>query len=88
MLHRTLTIEEQSSILGELFGFEYLNTSDSPDKEHWVLYDAEGDEFYGYSKNDKWDFTTLLGIFDYVEFLAEELGYSKCQHDMKKTLGL
>lgn len=84
MITDKLTREQQQELLNTLFGFDFVNTND----EHWVLYDEEGDEFYGSTENCQFDFSTLAGIFSYTAHRAKNQGYSDCQFAMRKVLGI
>lgn len=88
MITRKLTKEEQNNILGVLFGFVFVNVDENEGKEHWVLYDEDGNEFYGVTKNCQFNFSTLAGIFSYTAHRAKEQGYSDCQYAMRKVLGI
>ena len=83
-----LTIEEQNHFVKTLFGFEFVNMSPTTEEPHFVLYDEEGDVFYGYDKNLHVDFSTLAGIFVYTAYRARNQGYSDCQHDIRKALNI
>lgn len=84
MITDKLTREQQQELLNTLFGFDFVNTND----DHWVLYDEEGDEFYGSNENCQFDFSTLAGIFSYTAYRAKNQGYSDCQFEMRKVLGI
>jgi hypothetical protein len=89
ILTKQLTIKEQNEILDTLFGFELVGETYPCDKEkHYVLYDEEGEEFYGSSENCQFNFSTLAGIFSYTAHRAKEQGYQDCQFAMRKVLGL
>lgn len=88
MITKKLTREEQNSILNDLFGFVFVNESETEGEEHWVLYDEEGYEFYGSNENCQFDFSTLAGIFSYTAHRAKNQGYSDCQYAMRKVLGV
>jgi len=88
MLTKKLTKEEQSKILSELFGFSFINIEEDKGKEHWVLYDEEGYEFYGSNENCRFNFSTLAGIFSYTAYRAKNQGYSDCQRAIRKVLGI
>jgi len=88
MITKELTREEQNEILYTLFGFSLVNEHEDEGKEHWVLYDEEGDEFYGSNENCQFDFSTLAGIFSYTAHRAKNQGYSDCQFAMRKVLGV
>jgi hypothetical protein len=88
MITKKLTREEQNSILNDLFGFVFVNESETEGEEHWVLYDEEGYEFYGSNENCLFDFSTLAGIFSYTAHRAKDQGYSDCQYAMRKVLGV
>lgn len=88
MITKKLTREEQSSILSDLFGFTFVNVDQDEGKEHWVLYDDEGYEFYGSNENCQFDFSTLVGIFTYTAHRAKKQGYSDCQVAMRNVLGI
>lgn len=84
MITDKLTIKQQQEILNTLFGFSFLNTND----DHWVLYDEDGNEFYGIFENCQFDFSTLAGIFSYTAHRAKNQGYLDCQHEIRKVLGI
>lgn len=88
MLTDKLTIEQQNDILYTLFGFSLVNVDEDEGKEHWVLYDEEGDEFYGSNENCQFDFSTLAGIFSYTAHRAKKQGFSDCQYQIRKVLGV
>jgi len=89
MLEKKLTIQEQGDILEPLFGFYFLDSRTEINEEsHYILYNEEGEEFYGYDINDKWDFSTLEGIFAYAVNRAKEQGYSDAQYNIQKALGI
>jgi len=88
MITKKLTREDQNNILNYLFGFSFINVDDKEGQEHWVLYNEEGDEFYGSNKNCQFDFSTLAGIFSYTAYRAKNQGYSDCQYAMRKVLGI
>ena len=88
MITKKLTREEQTSILNDLFGFSLVNVDEKEGQEHWVLYDEEGNEFYGSNENCQFDFSTLAGFFSYTAHRAKNQGYSDCQFAMRKVLGV
>jgi len=90
MLTNKLTREQQQEILNTLFGLEFVNTKapNTSGEEHWVLYDEEGDEFYGSDENCQFDFSTLAGIFSYAAYRAKKQGYFDAQFNIKKALGI
>jgi hypothetical protein len=89
ILTKKLSIKEQDEILNTLFGFELVNVPGPCDIEPcYVLYDEDGDEFYGFSENCQFNFSTLAGIFSYTAHRAKEQGYQDCQFAMRKVLGL
>lgn len=88
MLTKKLTKEEQSDILNTLFGFWWENIAENEEKEHWVLFDENGYEFYGSDENLQFDFSTLAGIFSYSTHRAKKQGYADCQYAMRKVLGV
>lgn len=79
MLNKQLTQEEKSDLLYQLFGFTYDDD---------VLIDDDGNEFYGYDDNSKFDFSTLEGIINYVKILSKKEGYIQAQNNIKKALGI
>jgi len=87
MLKKKLTIEEQREILSSLFSFVIVNEDDE-NAPHYVIYNEEGDEFYGNNKNLQFNFTSLEGIFAYTAHRAKEQGYADAQCNMRKALGL
>lgn len=88
MITDKLSREQQHEILNTLFGFNYENVSNADMPEHWVLYDEEGYEFYGSNENCQFDFSTLAGIFSYTAHRAKNQGFSDCQYQMRKLLGV
>lgn len=88
MLTDKLTREQQNDILYTLFGFSLVNVDEDEGKEHWVLYDEEGNEFYGSNENCQFDFSTLAGIFSYTAHRAKNQGFSDCQYQIRKVLGV
>jgi hypothetical protein len=88
MITKELTRKKQQSILKDLFGFRLENKLAKEGKEHWVLYDEDGNEFYSKPSNCPFDFSTLAGIFSYTAYRAKIQGYSDCQYAMKKILGI
>lgn len=88
MLTDKLTREQQNYILYTLFGFSLVNVDEDEGKEHWILYDEEGNEFYGSNENCQFDFSTLAGIFSYTAHRAKNQGFSDCQYQIRKVLGL
>ena len=77
LLTRELTIEEQQDILWALFT---MNFNDK------VLYDEDGEEFYGRADNAQWDFSTLAGIFSYNAHLARKRGERDKIWEIRKAL--
>jgi hypothetical protein len=88
MLTRKLTNEEKQDLLQTLFGFDLVNVSDIGMAEHWVVYDDDGNEFYGSDENCQFDFSTLSGFFRYVAFRANARGRFDTQFEIKKALGI
>ena len=90
MLKDKLTIEQQSEILGELFGFriEKDNLIIGKPENKFVIYNEIGYPFYGIKGNNQFDFSTLEGIFAYAAHRAKTQGYEDCQRDIRRTLGL
>lgn len=82
-----LTIELQEKILDQMFGFTLVDESDGGEP-HYVIYDEEGNEFYGRNENLEYDLSTLGGIIRYAEHRGFEMGYRSCQMDMRKVLGV
>lgn len=87
-LTKKLSKEEMQEILKVLFGFDYRNLSEDKEKPHWVLFDEEGDEFYGNSYNCQFNFSTLREIFSYTAYRAKNQGYSDCQYQFRKLIGI
>lgn len=86
---KELTIKEQENILGDLFGFRFHNSGiGRDDKPHWVLFDEEGDEFYGNNENCQFDFSTLQGIFSYAIYTGLKRGEAGIQYELRKLLGI
>jgi len=78
--------DDQKSILNDLFGFNFESVAE--DEERWVLYDEEGNEFYGSNENRQFNFSTLAGIFSYIAYRAKKEGYADCQREMRKIIGI
>ena len=76
---RKLSPVEQSQVLGDCLGFSI---------EDGVVLDEEGDEFYGWDRNDKYDMDTLKGIVKYVSDQKIEQGQDQARYAIKKALGL
>mgnify|MGYP001356955468 CR=1 FL=1 len=83
-----LSIEEQNDFVQTLFGFELVNVSPTTEEPHFVLYDEDGNEFYGSNENCQFDFSTLAGIISYTAHRAKNQGYSDCQYAMRKLIGI
>lgn len=79
MFTKKLTIEEQQNILNALFGFNI---------EDEVVYDEEGNEFFGIKEHTQFDFSTLEGVFSYAINRAKNQGYLDAQWKIQKALGL
>lgn len=88
MLTEQLTTDQMKELLQTLFGFDLINVDENEGGEHWVVYDEEGNEFYGSSVNCQFDFSTLAGFFSYTAHRAKNQGFSDCQFQIKKLLGL
>ena len=78
-LNDKLDTAQQKEILG------YIGFWIDEDK---VIYDDDGNEFYRFNENDKWDLATLKGILDYVKHLGENNGKWILRSDIKNVLGL
>lgn len=87
LLTRELTIEEQKLLLSELFGFDCVNIGDEKNP-HYIIYDDEGNEFYGSNENLKFSFTTLNSFFMYAKHIAKNSGYYEAQQQMRLALGI
>ncbi|MET3035842.1 hypothetical protein ABXT08_07065 [Chryseobacterium sp. NRRL B-14859] len=85
---KELSIEECNHILDKLFGFEFVNVSDYNEQPHFILYDSEGEEFYGKNENLQFDLTTLQGIFLYHAYVHKQNGYWDAQSAMRQAIGL
>lgn len=83
MLNARLKGEMLKKVLKELLDFDVLS-EDNID----IIYDEEGNEFYGTDANDKFDLYTLNGIIKYIEHLAEMRGKRTIQYEIKRTLGI
>lgn len=88
LLTGKLTNQEKKELLQTLFGFDLINVAEREGSEHWVVYDEEGNEFYGSNANCEFDFSTLAGFFSYTAHRAKNQGYSDCQFAMRKVLGI
>lgn len=84
LLDVKLTLDEQRHLLKELLNFEI--------DQNGVVYDEEGDEFFGFKRNDKYDFSTLRGIIFYIKEdafdLGKDRGKSEIHGGMKKLLDI
>jgi len=88
MFKDKLPIEQQQEIVNSLFGFNFVDIDENPEKPHYVLFDEEGFEFYAYKKNLNFDFSNLEGIFAYAVNRAKEQGYSDFRNQMRKLLDI
>jgi len=88
MINTILTIKKKKELLQTLFGFDLINVGLQDNYEHYVIYDAEGDEFYGSDYNCQFNFDTLADFFMYAEKIALDQGYFNCQFKMREVLGL
>ena len=75
MFTEQLTTKQKKELLQTLFGFDLINVDESENGEHWVVYDEEGEEFYGSNENCQFDFSTLAGFFSYTAHRAKNQGY-------------
>ncbi|WP_299120485.1 hypothetical protein [uncultured Tenacibaculum sp.] len=80
MINTKLSEIERKTLLNELLGVSTC--------ENGVVYDEDGDEFYGCSDNDKYDFGTLKGIIEYVKDESFQSGVRHSQREIKKVLNL
>jgi hypothetical protein len=87
VLSTELTIELQKEILDKMFGFTLVDESDGGEP-HYVVYDEDGNEFYGSNENCEYDLSTFGGIIRYAEDRGYKMGYLSCQMDMRKVLGI
>jgi hypothetical protein len=87
MITTELTIELQKEILDQMFGFTIVDESDGGEP-HYVVYDEDGNEFYGSNENCKYDLSKFEGIIRYAENRGFRMGYFSCQMDMRKVLGV
>ena len=88
MIKQELAFEQQEEILREMFGFNVVDESLEGQEPHYVVYDEEGNEFYGRNENCKYDLSTISGIIRYAEHRGEKTGYWRCQNDIRKVLGV
>lgn len=88
MIVQELTIEQQNQILSEMFGFSIIDESLEGEEPSYVVYDEDGNEFYGSNENCKYDLSTIGGIIRYAEDRGEKTGYLRCQADIRKALGV
>lgn len=82
LLTKKLTREEQDSILEPLFGIRHEKCGE----DHYVLYDEEGDEFYGRNANCQFDFSTLAGIFSYQAHLMKLKGRNSIKAELESLM--
>jgi hypothetical protein len=78
ILGTKLSVENQNYILGDLFGFSVDITG--------VIYDDEGDEFYGYNANLVYDLSTLAGIIKYAQATSFKKGANDIIYKLNKLL--
>jgi len=88
MIKQELPIKSQQEILNEMFGFNVVDESLEGQEPHYVVYDEEGNEFYGSDENCQYDLSTIGGIIRYAQDKGEKTGYWRCQNDMLKVLGI
>lgn len=62
MLTEQLTTKQKKELLQELFGIDLINVDESENGEHWVVYDEEGEEFYGSNENCQFAMRKVLGV--------------------------
>ena len=79
-IYGKLPEKEKALLLEDLLGFSICSNG--------VVYDEDGDEFHGYSINDKYDLDTLNGIIEYIKDKSFEKGVAHIQREIKKTLNL
>lgn len=77
ILKRKLTESEQAELLDELFMFRI---------DDGVIYDDDGYEFYGFDSNNKYDLSSLKGIFELATDKAREDGKFEKALEIKKAL--
>jgi len=87
VVDKKLSFKDQSDILGIMFGFECLRTDPTDDK-HIIIYDEEGDEFYGFDANLKYDLTTIRGIIFYAENISAYNAIWHHNDKIKKLLNI
>jgi regulator of RNase E activity RraB len=79
-----LSILEQKEILYKLLGFEV--------NDNGVIYDEDGNEFYAYDINDKFDLTTIIGICNYIKKSSFQygkiVGKTETQQSIKNLLDI
>ena len=80
-----LTVKEKQELFSTLFGFTF---TDENRDGHFVLYDDEGYEFYGPSKNLQFAFITLADFFSYTAHRAKLQGYADAQYSIRKAIGI
>ena len=92
ILNEKLPFGHLKNILSEMFGFTVVDESIANDtnsiNEHYVIYDENGDEFYGNNDNIVYDLSTIGGIIRYAEDRGEKTGYKRCQQDIRKVLDI
>ena len=80
MIYKKLSQSDKKLLIDTLFDFGM--------DENGVIYDDEGDEFYGNSENNKYDFSNLKEIIDYVKDESFKKGIRHNQREIKKALNL
>lgn len=75
-----LSKNQQSVFLYQLLGFSV--------DEQGVIYDEDGDQFYGYDENISCNLNTLEDIVNFIKFLSKQDGIRHAQRQMKSALGL
>lgn len=88
LLKRKLTREERAELLEDLFEYRLVNLAEAHEKPHDVIYDDDGDEFYGKDENCQFNLETLDDFFKYSKHLAESAGIRLAQWRIKQALGL
>ena len=88
MLKTKLAINQQQSILYELFEFVLTDKTLGNGEKQWVLYDDEGKEFYRIDEHLQFYFSTFEGIIKYATYRGKKEGYWRCQQDIKNALGI
>lgn len=86
ILNKDLPINDLKVILEHLFNFTVRNVNPQNDEPHYVIFDDEGDEFYGGEIDSDFNLYCLDGIFKYLAHVNKMKGQSEIRLKFKALL--